>query len=114
MHRVITVLKQRGSDHESALRELFLTKSGPKIGSAFAGLSGVSGGATTGHYQSTIDDLMQPLTFIKNFAEQLSMGMVPEEKQDLLYKKISEQSDKMIINICDRYGLDKDEIMGLK
>jgi len=114
MRRVIMVLKQRGSDHETELRELILASDGPKVGAKFTGLSGVIGGVATGQYQVTVDEMIQPLTFIRGFAEQLRSGNLPAEKQQKLLDKMVEQSDLMIDYICNYYGIDRSEILGEK
>lgn len=112
MRRVIMVLKQRGSGHETELRELILAPDGPKIGAKFTGLSGVIGGVATGQYQATVDEMIQPLKFIRGFAEQLRAGRVPPEKQQKLLDKMVEQADRMMEYLCDYYGIDRPEIQG--
>lgn len=110
MRRVIMVLKQRGSSHETELRELVLAPDGPKIGAKFTGLSGVSGGVATGQYQATVDEMIQPLKFIRGFAEQLQAGQVPPEKQQKLLDKMVEQADRMMEYLCDYYGIDRPDV----
>jgi len=112
MRRVIMVLKQRGSDHETELRELILAPDGPKIGAKFTGLSGVSGGVATGKCQVTIDELVQPLTFIKGFAQQLREGKLPAEKQERILNQMIEQSEQMLGRLCRHFGMNEDEISG--
>jgi len=107
MRRVIMVLKQRGSGHETELRELILAPDGPKIGAKFTGLSGVIGGVATGQYQATVDEMIQPLKFIRGFAEQLRGGAVPPEKQQKLLDKMVEQADRMMDYLCDYYGIER-------
>jgi len=112
MRRVIVVLKERGADHETELRELILAPGGPKIGAKFTGLSGVSGGVATGQYQVTVDEMVQPLTFIRGFAEQLRSGDVPEAKRQKLLDKMIEQSDRLIDYVCEYYGIERSKITG--
>jgi circadian clock protein KaiC len=114
MRRVIMVLKQRGSGHETHLRELILAPDGPKIGTKFVGLSGVTGGVATGSYQVTIDEMIQPLTFIQGFAEQLRAGRVPPEQQRKLLEQMTVQSNRMIDYLCEYFGIDRAKLLEKK
>lgn len=112
MRRVIGVLKMRSSGHESELRELLLTPDGPRVGAKFAGLQGIMGGAPSGQYQQTVEEVMQPLTFIRGFTDQLLSGKLDEEKGRRVLEKMKAQTDKVIRFLCDFYGLDYEKMTG--
>lgn len=111
MRRVITILKLRGSDHESELRELILSPEGPRIGTKFTGLWGVTAGVPTGRYQATVDEMIQPLAFMRSFAQQLRSGTLSQDKQIKVLDKMVEQTDRMIDYLCENYGLDRNRIV---
>lgn len=114
MRRVIGVLKMRSSEHETELRELLLTPEGPRVGAKFAGLQGLLGGAPSGQYQQTVEEVMQPLTFIRSFADQLLAGRMDPDKERRVLEKMREQTEKVMRFLCDFYGLDYDKMTGTR
>jgi circadian clock protein KaiC len=112
MRRVISVLKMRSSGHESELRELLLTSEGPRVGAKFAGLQGIMGGIPSGQYQQTVEEVMQPLTFIRGFTDQLLTTELDPKKERRILEMMKEQTEKVMRFLCDFYGLDYDKMTG--
>jgi len=85
VHKVISVLKMRGGDYSSDLREITCGAKGLEVRDKFVGLSGVLSGNAQGQYKKTVEDLFQPLYFVRDFIDILAQTeMEPEQRSQIL------------------------------
>ncbi len=110
--KVISVLKLRGCQHQADLRRLLITDSGLKVGTKFTGLSGVLQGAPIGHYRETIDEILQPLTFISDFVDVLSDETLSSERRREVLVDMKEQVERLIRFLCEKYDVDYEVLSG--
>ncbi|MFB3896063.1 MAG: ATPase domain-containing protein [bacterium] len=99
MHRVISVLKMRGSEHDSELRKLLITENGLEVATRFLGLTGVLSGMPTGKYRETIEEVFQPLFFVEGM-----MGLFTKAKDDKARKAVAEKVQLQIENVVKKLG----------
>lgn len=99
MHRVISVLKMRGSEHDSELRKLLITTNGLEVATRFLGLTGVLSGMPTGQYRETIEEVFQPLFFVEGM-----MDLFTKAKDDLARKAVAEKVQMQVENVIKKLG----------
>jgi circadian clock protein KaiC len=99
MHRVISVLKMRGSEHDSELRKLLITENGLEVATRFLGLTGVLSGMPTGRYRETIEEVFQPLFFVEGM-----MDLFTKAKDDTARKAVAEKVQLQIDNVVNKLG----------
>jgi circadian clock protein KaiC len=109
--KVISVLKLRGGIHQTDLRRLIVTEKGLKVGTKFTGLTGVLMGAPMGHYRETVDELLQPLTFVSDFIDMLAEGKFDEDAKRELLSNMKEQVLKVMRALCEKYEVDYEELL---
>lgn len=109
--KVISVLKLRGGIHQTDLRRLIVTEKGLKVGTKFTGLTGVLMGAPMGHYRETVDELLQPLTFVSDFIDMLAEGKFDEDARRELLSNMKEQVLKVMRALCEKYEVDYEELL---
>ncbi|MCS7252777.1 MAG: ATPase domain-containing protein [Armatimonadota bacterium] len=110
--KVISVLKLRGGQHQPDLRQLLVTDRGLKVGTKFTGLSGVLQGAPIGHYRETVDEILQPLTFISDFIDVLSEEKLGEDERGQIIASMKEQVARVMRLLCEKYQVDYESLVG--
>lgn len=110
--KVISVLKLRGCQHQTDLRRLLTTDRGLKVGTKFTGLSGVLQGTPVGHYRETVDEILQPLTFIGDFVDVLSEETLTDEMRKEVLMNMKEQVTRLMKLLCERYEVDYEALYG--
>lgn len=110
MRRVISILKMSGTILDTELRELSLTSEGLVVGGKFAGLAGVLGGMPTGQYQETVEEILQPLYFLKSFSQMLAASQLDDARRQQIASELKEQAEKVVAFICDYHGIDPERI----
>jgi circadian clock protein KaiC len=99
MHRVLSVLKMRGSAHDSELRKLLITETGLEVATKFIGLTGVLSGMPTGKYRETIEEVFQPLFFVEGM-----MDLFTKAKDDVARKAVADKVQTQIDNVIKKLG----------
>jgi circadian clock protein KaiC len=100
VHRVLGVLKMRGSNHEKELRAYRITDQGLQIQAKLHGLSGVLSGSATGTLKEAVEEILQPLTFIHGSAAILLQEELEEEARRQLLTEIQAQADHLTREVC--------------
>lgn len=99
VHKVISVLKMRGADYATDLREIGCGDKGLYVLDKFVGLSGILAGNVQGQYKRTVEEIFQPLYFVRDFLEILSAsGLEAEQRQqvqDNLRAEMAKLVDKL-------------------
>jgi circadian clock protein KaiC len=109
IRKVISVLKSRGSAAQSDLCEIRCGPAGLEVTDKFHGLSGILQGTAHGQYKQTVENIFQPLYFIRDFAQMgAAEGMDPEARRKIL-ADILGQVDTLDSALKDRFGFDPEE-----
>jgi circadian clock protein KaiC len=104
LHKVISILKMRDSDHEAELRKMIIGDNGISIGNRFIGMSGIFSGSPVGRYKETVEELFQPLFFIEGV-----MGRIEglsEDKQKAVIDKVKTEIDDIIVKLGKYLDID--------
>ncbi|HUT24310.1 MAG TPA: ATPase domain-containing protein [Sumerlaeia bacterium] len=109
IHRVISILKARGSRAEGDLREIQCDAGGLKITHKFHGLSGILQGTARGRFKKTVEDIFQPLYFIRDFAQLGATGKVDDAKRQKILADILSQLGALDGALKDYFGFDPEE-----
>jgi circadian clock protein KaiC len=112
LERVLSVLKSRGTAHDKGLRLFKITGKGIEVGQRPLGLSGVMSGTAVGKQKLAIEQMAQPLAFIRDFAEIMRQGELDLASQGEILGQILEQVEAMARLLCKEYDLDYENVMG--
>jgi hypothetical protein len=64
-----------------------------------------------GHYRETVDELLQPLTFVSDFIDMLAEGKFDEDARRELLSNMKEQVLKVMRALCEKYEVDYEELL---
>lgn len=96
VHKVISVLKMRGGYYSSDLREIACGKNGLYVLDKFVGLSGILAGTPQGQYKKTVEEIFQPLYFVKEFIEILATSEMEEKKKEKIINNLRTEVSKVV------------------
>jgi circadian clock protein KaiC len=96
LEKVVSVLKHRGAKAEGDLRAIQFGEQGLSVSNRFEGLSGVLGGAALGQRKAQIENVYQPLYFIRDFLKIAKDPKLAPEKREQILGNLSDQTDKLI------------------
>jgi len=96
VHKVVSVLKMRGGDYSSDLREITCGPKGLQVQDKFVGLSGVLSGNTRGQYKKTVEDLFQPLYFLRDFIDILAETEMDTEQRAQVLANLRKESANLV------------------
>lgn len=88
--KVLTVLKMKGSQHIKDLIEYDISSNGIVITQKMTGLSGILTGSPQGLRKQTIEEALQPLTFIEDFSKILGQELKDPQHTEMLNTMASE------------------------
>lgn len=102
LEKVISVLKHRGGAVQGDLRSIIATENGLKVSERFLGLSGVLEGTPLGRRKAQIEEIFQPLYFIRDFLQMAKdPAMDPEQRTSILGNLHNEANS--LIALMSRY-----------
>ncbi|MCE5228097.1 AAA family ATPase [bacterium] len=102
LEKVISVLKHRGGPVAGDLRSIHATNSGLVVSDRFLGVSGVLGGVALGHRKAQIEEIFQPLFFVRDFLKLAGdPGLDPEQRERML-RDMGGETDR-VIGLLGRY-----------
>jgi len=96
LEKVISVLKHRGAKAEGDLRSIQFGEKGLTVSDRFEGLSGVLGGTALGQRKAQIENVYQPLYFIRDFLKIAKDPKLEPEKREQVLSNLSDQTGKLI------------------
>lgn len=96
LEKVISVLKHRGGRAEGDLRSIFCTASGLEVSERFVGLSGVLAGTALGKRKAQIENIFQPLFFIRDFLSLAKNPSLDAERRAKILENLSGETAKLI------------------
>lgn len=102
LEKVISVLKHRGGPVGGDLRSVQATSAGLIVSDRFLGVSGVLGGVALGHRKAQIEEIFQPLFFVRDFLKLAGdAGLDPDQRQHMLQDMGGET--ERVIGLLARY-----------
>lgn len=102
LEKVISVLKHRGGPVGGDLRSVQATASGLVVSERFVGVSGVLGGVALGHRKAQIEEIFQPLYFVRDFLKLAGdPGLAPDQRQRML-RDMGGETER-VIGLLGRY-----------
>jgi circadian clock protein KaiC len=102
LEKVISVLKHRGAPAEGDLRSVSYTDRGLEVSERFIGLTGVLAGTALGQRKAQIENVFQPLYFIRDFLTLAKDPSLEPGRREQLLKNLSSQTEK-VIGVLGRY-----------
>lgn len=102
LEKVISVLKHRGGPTEGDLRSIHYTAHGLRVSDRFVGLSGVLAGTALGRPKARIEEIFQPLYFIRDFLALAQDPQVEGDKRDKIMTNLSSETAQLI-GLLSRY-----------
>ncbi|MGI8907584.1 MAG: ATPase domain-containing protein [Candidatus Sumerlaeaceae bacterium] len=105
VHKVISILKMRGGHYQSDLREIDCGHSGLEVQEKFVGMTGVLSGNAHGHYKKTVEELFQPLYFIRDFLEILATGEPDAEQSTAIVHNLRDESNKLVDKLKTHFDI---------
>jgi len=105
VHKVISVLKMRGGNFISDLREIRCGANGLYLLDKFVGLSGILAGNPQGQYKKTVEEIFQPLYFIKDFIDLLATTEPEKEKREQIINNLRTEVDKLLEKLSEYFDI---------
>lgn len=109
VHKVVSVPKSRGARAQSDLREILCDADGLRVCDKFHGLSGILQGAAHGRYKQTVENIFQPLYFIRDFARMGAGEQADESQRRAILADIARQIETLDASLKDYFGFDPEE-----
>ncbi|MEN6627451.1 MAG: ATPase domain-containing protein [Candidatus Sumerlaeia bacterium] len=102
LEKVISVLKHRGGPAAGDLRSIQATGGGLVVSDRFLGISGVLGGVALGHRKAQIEEIFQPLYFIRDFLKMAGDPGLGAEQRAQMLGNMGTETDR-VIGLLGRY-----------
>lgn len=96
LQKVISVLKHLGGDVAGDLRSIDASAMGLRVSERFIGLSGVLEGTPLGHPKAQIEQIFQPLYFIRDFLQIAKDPELTKEKRSGVLDNLSGETTRLI------------------
>ncbi len=96
LEKVLSVLKHRGGPVAGDLRSIRATAQGLQVSDRFLGLSGVLGGQALGHRKAQIEEIFQPLYFLRDFLKLAADPALEPERRARMLTGMTTEADRVI------------------
>lgn len=104
VHKIISVLKMRGGEFSSDLREIACGRNGLYVLDKFVGLSGILAGNPQGQYKKTVEEIFQPLYFVRDFIEILASSDLEDEQKEQVIHNLRTEVGKLVEKLRDYFS----------
>lgn len=105
VYKVVSVLKMRGGNFISDLREIRCGADGLYLLDKFVGLSGILAGTPQGQYKKTVEEIFQPLYFIRDFIDLLATTEPEKEKQKQIISNLRSEVAKLLDRLSEYFDI---------
>ncbi len=102
LEKVISVLKHRGGPVGGDLRSVQATASGLVVSERFVGVSGVLGGVALGHRKAQIEEIFQPLYFVRDFLKLAGDPGIDSDQRQRMLRDMGGETER-VIGLLSRY-----------
>ena len=106
VHKFISVLKMRGGHFSSDLREIMCGDNGLYLLDKFVGLSGILAGNPQGQYKKTVEEIFQPLYFIRDFIDILCAPETKDEQRKQIINNLKSEVSKLVAKLQDHFDME--------
>jgi circadian clock protein KaiC len=107
LRKVVSILKRRGDNYESALRAIECTRTGLIVSEKFHGLEGILEGTPRGHYKRTVEDLLQPVVSARDFLTLAGRSDLPADQREVLYQNVAGLLNDLYGRLKDHFGIEE-------
>jgi len=107
VHKFISILKMRGTNFSSDLREFKCGAKGLYVLDKFFGLSGILAGSPQGQYKRTVEEIFQPLYFVRDFISILCSPDVKDEQRHQIIDNLKSEVGKLVDKLKDHFNVEK-------
>jgi circadian clock protein KaiC len=105
VHKVVSVLKMRGGSFSTDLCEITCDSKGLTVLDKFVGLSGILSGNAQGQYKKTVEELFQPLYFIRDFLEMLGSPDLDEAQRAAIIENLRAEANKLVDKLKTHFNV---------
>jgi circadian clock protein KaiC len=105
IHKIISILKMRGSNYLSDVREIVCNENGLCVMDKFVGMTGIMSGNARGQYKKAVEELLQPLYFIRDFIDIMAAPDVEDAQRQQIKDNIAAEVNKLIDKMCEKYDI---------
>ncbi|GAB4311482.1 MAG: circadian clock protein KaiC [Candidatus Sumerlaeia bacterium] len=105
MHKVISVLKMRGGDYLGDLREITCGRNGLHVLDKFVGMTGILAGNAQGQYKRTVEEILQPLYFIRDFLDIMAAPDTDESMRAEIKSNLVGEVNKLLDKLCRYFDI---------
>jgi hypothetical protein len=105
VHKAVSILKQRGGDYVSDVREIGCGSGGLYVLDKFMGLSGILAGNPQGQDKKTIEEIFQPLYFVRDFLEMLAAPDIEEAQREQIVTNLRSEVGKLLDKLREHYDI---------
>jgi len=102
LEKVISVLKHRGGDTQGDLRGISFFENGLRLSERFFGLSGLLDGTALGQRKSQIEEIFQPLYFVRDFLQLAKDPKLAEDKRTAMLEQLGSETLR-VIELLSKY-----------
>lgn len=103
LEKVVSVLKHRGGATEGDLRAIHCDAgAGLRVTERFVGLQGVLAGSPQGRRKQQIEEIFQPLYFLRDLLKMAKDPQLDESRRDELVERLSGETSRLI-EVLSRY-----------
>lgn len=104
--KVISILKMRGGAYASDVREIVCKPGGLQVLDKFIGLSGVLSGNAQGQYKKNVEEIFQPLYFVRDFIEVMAgQPDLPEEQRAMLVSNLQSETGRLVGKLREHFDV---------
>jgi hypothetical protein len=104
VRKVLSVLKMRGGDFSTDLREIACGKDGLYVLDKFVGLSGILAGNPQGQYKKTVEEIFQPLYFVRDFIDVLATSELSGEQKATIIQNLRTEVNKLVEKLREYFS----------
>jgi circadian clock protein KaiC len=108
VHKVLSILKMRGGNFSSDLREIKCGANGLYVLDKFVGLSGILAGNPQGQYKKTVEEIFQPLYFLRDFIELMASSDLAQEQKVEIIKNLQYQVAQLTDKLTEYFDVGKE------
>jgi hypothetical protein len=108
VHKVLSILKMRGGNFSSDLREIKCGANGLYVLDKFVGLSGILAGNPKGQYKKTVEEIFQPLYFLRDFIDLMASSDLAQEQKVEIIKNLQSQVAQLTDKLTEYFDVGKE------
>ena len=105
VRKVISVLKMRGGAYVGDLREISCGAQGLAVTDKFLGLSGILAGNPQGQVKKRIEEVFQPLYFVRDFLEILRSSEMDEAQRQQILSNLLGEVGKLVERLKEHFDI---------